>query len=323
MEPAAIVSCLRAEAAAPGIARLGVAAAAERDADRLAAWVAGGRHGTMAYMARQAAVRADPRLLLPGAQAIVCIAVHHDPGEATPPGPGVARLARYARGPDYHPLLHRLLRALVERLDALAPGHAHLLCVDSAPVLERAHAAAAGIGWIGKHTGLVHPRAGSYFLLGEVVTTAPLPADTPMADHCGTCRRCLDACPTGALTAPHQLDARRCISYWTIEHRGALPEAAAGHLAGWVFGCDLCQEVCPFNREVRGGHPDLAPHPYLVAPVLAELAAATAMSFKGQFKGTPVVRAGKGQMARNFAAAARRETREAGGGRGAAPPFPG
>jgi len=306
MEPAAIVSLLRAEATSLGIARLGVAAARPRDGDHLAAWLAGGRHGTMDYMAREPAVRADPRRLLPGARAVICVAVHHDAGEATPPPPTVARIARYARGPDYHRALHRLLRRLVDRLDGLAPGHQHRICVDTMPLLERAHAAAAGIGWIGKHTCLVHPTAGSYFLLGEIVTTALLPADGPMADHCGTCRRCLDACPTGALVAPHQLDARRCISYWTIEHRGDLPPAAAGNLHGWVFGCDLCQEACPFNRFAPPGHPDLPAHPHLVAPELASLAEATAASFKGQFKGTPVVRAGKRQMARNFLAAAKK-----------------
>ena len=306
MEPTAIVSTLREEATHLGIARLGVAAAVPRDGDRLAAWLADGRHGTMGYMARDPEQRADPGRLLPGAQAVISVAVHHDPGEPAPPPATVARIARYARGPDYHRVIHRLLRRLVDRLDTLAPGHRHRACVDTAPLLERAHAHAAGIGWVGKHTCLVHPQAGSYFLLGEIVTTAPLPADGPMADHCGTCRRCLDACPTGALTAPYELDARRCISYWTIEHRGDLPPAATGGLSGWVFGCDLCQEVCPFNRFAPPGHPTLAPHPHLVAPTLATLAEATAASFKGQFKGTPVVRAGKGQMARNFAAAAPR-----------------
>ncbi len=257
-------------------------------------------------MAWEAAVRADPRLLLAGARSVISVAVHHDPGEASPPPPAAARIARYARGPDYPPVVPRLLRRLAARLDAEAPGHRHRLCVDTAPLLERAHAAAAGLGWIGKHTCLVHPRAGSYLLLGAIVTTVELPADGPMVDHCGTCRRCLDACPTGALVAPYELDARRCISYWTIEHRGDLPAAAEGHLHGWVFGCDLCQEACPFNRFAPPGHPDLAPHPHLVAPDLRRLAADTAASFKGQFKGTPVVRAGKGQMARNFLAAAKK-----------------
>jgi len=306
MEPATIVAALREEATRLGIARLGVAAAVPRDGERLAAWLAAERHGTMGYMARDPKMRADPRRLLPGARAVICVAVHYDPGETTPPPPAVARIARYARGPDYHGGIHHLLRTLAARLDGLAPGHRHRVCVDTAPLLERAHAAAAGIGWIGKHTCLVHPRAGSYFLLGEIVTTLPLPADGPMVDHCGTCRRCLDACPTGALVAPHQLDARRCISYWTIEHRGDLPPAARGNLHGWAFGCDLCQEVCPFNRFAPPGHPGLAPHPHLVAPELVSLAAATAASFKGQFKGTPVVRAGKRQMARNFLAAAKK-----------------
>ncbi len=314
MEPKEIVAALRAEAAALGIARLGVARAAARDRDRLDAWLAAGRHGAMAYMAREPAVRADPGRLLPGARAVISVAVHHDPGEAAPPPPTVARIARYARSDDYHRLLHRLLRRLVDRLDGLAPGHRQRICVDTAPLLERAHAVAAGIGWIGKHTCLVHPHAGSYFLLGEIVTTAPLPANTPMADHCGTCRRCLDACPTGALVAPHELDARRCISYWTIEHRGDLPAEAKGSLHGWVFGCDLCQEVCPFNRFAPTGHPDLAPRPGLERPELAALAAATAQSFKGQFRGTPVVRAGKQQMGRNFLAAAPAAVKKYGGG---------
>ncbi len=301
-DPAEVVQALRAEARTLGIARLGVAAAVPRHRDHLERWLRLGRHGTMGYMAREPAVRADPRRLLPGARAVLCCAVHHDPAPERPAGPERVAIARYARGPDYHRVVHRLLRRLAATLDRLAPGHRHRVCVDTAPLLERAHAAAAGIGWIGKSTCLVHPRAGSYFLLGELLTTCPLPPDPPMADHCGTCTRCLDACPTGALVAPYELDARRCISYWTIEHRGPLPPEA--RLAGWAFGCDLCQEACPFNRFAPPGHPELAPRPELVAPRLAELAAATAASFKGRFKGTPVVRAGKRQMLRNLAACA-------------------
>jgi epoxyqueuosine reductase len=303
---AELVERLRNEAQGLGIARLGVARAVPQDGDRLAAWLAGGYAATMDYMGRHASLRSDPRALLPGARSIVCCALHHDPG---PPGAakqdGVARIARYARGPDYHHVFKGLLHRLVAVLEAEAPGHRHRVCVDSAPVLERAHAQAAGVGWIGKNTCLIDRLAGSYFFLGEILTTVELPPDPPATDHCGTCTACLDACPTVALVEPYRLDARRCISYWTIEHRGEIPAEWAGRLHGWVFGCDLCQEACPFNRFAPPGHPDLAPHPHLIAPDLAELVAATAQSFKGRFRGTPITRTGKQGMLRNLALAAR------------------
>jgi len=300
-----LVERLRSEARGLGIARLGIARAVPRDGEQLYAWLAAGRGASMAYMCRHADLRADPRTLLPGARSIVCCALHHDPGRpGTDDGPGVARIARYARGPDYHHVFKGLLRRLVAVLEAEAPGHRHRVCVDSAPVLERAHAQAAGVGWIGKNTCLIDPRAGSYFFLGESLTTVELSPDLPATDHCGTCTACIDACPTDALVAPYQLDARRCISYWTIEHRGEIPVEWAGQLHGWVFGCDLCQEACPFNRFAPAGHPDLAPHLHLIAPDLAELTAATAQSFKAQFRGTPIIRAGKQGMLRNLALAA-------------------
>jgi epoxyqueuosine reductase len=296
---------LRSEAHRLGIARLGIARAAPRDGDRLRTWLDAGFAASMDYMGRHAALRADPRELLPGARSIVCCALHHEPG---PPdaadGQDVAKVARYARGPDYHAVFKGLLQRLVAVLDEVAPGHRHRVCVDSAPVLERAHAQAAGIGWIGKNTCLIDRLAGSYFFLGEILTTVELPPDPPATDHCGTCTACLDACPTDALVEPYRLDARRCISYWTIEHRGEIPPEWGSRLHGWVFGCDLCQEACPFNRFAPPGHPDLAPHPHLVAPDLADLAAAIEASFKGQFRGTPITRAGKQGMLRNLALAA-------------------
>jgi len=300
-----LVERLREEALALGIARPGIARAVPRDGERLHAWLAAGRAASMDYMGRHADLRADPRELLPGARSIICCALHHDPGPPAPAAPpGVAKIARYARGPDYHHVFKGLLHRLVAVLEAEAPGHRHRVCVDSAPVLERAHAQAAGVGWIGKNTCLIDPRAGSYFFLGEILTTVELPPDPPATDHCGTCTACLDACPTDALVAPYQLDARRCISYWTIEHRGEIPREWGSQLHGWVFGCDLCQEACPFNRFAPAGHPDLAPHPHLIAPDLAALAAATEERFKGQFRGTPITRTGKQGMLRNLALAA-------------------
>jgi epoxyqueuosine reductase len=232
-----------------GFALAGVAPAApSRRADRLAAWLAAGRHGEMAYLARHVEVRVDPRRLLPGARAVVCVADRHHAGGADPDAPGSGRIARYARGDDYHRGMKKRLHRLCDELRAAHPGHRFRACVDSAPVGERELAERAGLGAVGKHTLLIERGVGSYLLLGEILTTlelAPTPAAEP--DPCGACTRCLDACPTAAIT-PWSVDATRCISYLTIEHRGPIDPALHGPMGDWLFGCDVCQEVCPHNE---------------------------------------------------------------------------
>lgn len=225
-------------------------------------WLAAGYSGTMEYLRRHADLREQPVRLLPGAHSVICVALKYGREPVTAPEEGrpVGRVAAYARGRDYHVVLRTMLHELVKRLrERLQEPFAARICVDTAPVLERELARAAGLGWIGKNTSLLNRQLGSYLFLGEVLTTLELTPDQPVADHCARCTRCLDACPTSALRAPHQLDASRCISYLTIEHRGEVREDLQRQMRNWVFGCDVCQEVCPYNRRAPlTTHPEIA-----------------------------------------------------------------
>jgi len=223
-------------------------------------WLDRGRYGEMAYLARTRELRVDPRLLLDGARSVIVVAHQYkqavdsrphrkEAGADTDPGGPRGRIARYAWGRDYHRLIRRKLHILADALrDAIDEPFETRVCVDTAPILEREMAAAAGIGWVGKNTMIVNPRLGSFFFLGEIVTTLELQPSSPMADRCGSCTRCLDACPTRALIGPYKMDATRCIAYLTIEHRGVIPEELQPLMGDWVFGCDVCQDVCPYNR---------------------------------------------------------------------------
>ena len=228
----------------------GVASAVpSSQADYLAAWLEAGRHGTMGWLEKRFEERSDVRAYLPGARSVVSCAMSYNVElEEPPPGEASGRIARYALGEDYHDHLKRRLHALADWLREAAPGSETRACVDTAPVLEREWSARAGVGWQAKNTCTIHTRLGSYLLLGEVVTTLELPPDEPAVDRCGTCGRCIDACPTDALV-PYKLDATRCISYWNIEHRGEIPPEIASKMGDRLFGCDICQEVCPWNRK--------------------------------------------------------------------------
>jgi epoxyqueuosine reductase len=221
-------------------------------------WIARGYAGEMHYLERRLEERVDPRAVLPGARSLVVVGlVCPEPGAATPPGSDPAtegaargRVARYAVGDDYHEVLLDRVRALEAALSVLADAPVRSRSyVDTGPVAERAAAEAAGLGWIAKNTCLIHPELGSHLMLGVVLCDLPLSGDPPVADHCGTCRACLDVCPTNAFPEPYVLDATRCISYATIESRGAIPEPLREAHGGHVFGCDLCQTVCPWNRS--------------------------------------------------------------------------
>ncbi len=295
-----------------GFDLVGIAPAAPPPtAEHLSTWLARGHHATMGYLARTAAVRADPRRLLPGARAVICVAVsYHDPFDAGElcPSPEFALVARYARRCDYHQLLRRRLLRLGAWLVAHRPGSTVRAAVDTAPVLEKALAAQAGLGWIGRNTLLVNRSLGSELLLGEVVTDLPLKPDVPSASGCGTCRACLDACPTGALVAPFHLDARRCIAYRTLEDRGAiLPEVGPG-TAPYLAGCDLCQLACPYNaRAPWRRDPELAPRADLAFLPLATLHRLDEAGWRQLRRGTPLERLSFAMMRRNVAALARRE----------------
>jgi epoxyqueuosine reductase len=243
---------IKARALELGFAAAGVAAVSPLEAeDRYRAWLAAGRHGGMQWLAspRHRERRADPARILPGVRSVVCVALLHPPDRDPGRDARLGRIARYAAGEDYHRVMKDKLGALARTAAETLPGGRCLWYSDTGAILERGWAERAGLGWIGKHSGLLTRGLGSWFLLGELLLDRDLLPDPPLLrEHCGTCRRCLDACPTGAIVAPYQVDARRCISYLTIEHRGPIPRALRPLLGDWVFGCDVCQEVCPWNR---------------------------------------------------------------------------
>jgi epoxyqueuosine reductase len=236
-----------------GFDLVGIASAEpSRYRDYLRQWLDDGQAGGMDYLARRFEERVDPAAYVPDAASVICVAInYHVPLEPAPPEAAGhhARIARYALGDDYHKLIKDRLWMLADWIRQAAPGVVTRACVDTAPVMEKEIAARAGVGWVGKNTCVIHPHAGSWLLLGEIITTLALPVDEPAVDRCGTCRRCLDACPTGAITAPYQLDARRCISYLTIEHPDPIPTEFHRQLGDWLYGCDICQDVCPWNSK--------------------------------------------------------------------------
>jgi len=219
----------------------------------LDAWLEHGRHGEMQYMVRHGTKRSHPEALLPGAVRVISARMDYFPEnlsatQAVLDDAKRGYVARYALGRDYHKVLRGRLKQLGHAIGERVGGHGYRVCVDSAPVLEKAIAEKAGLGWIGKHTNLINDKAGSWFLLGEILTDLPLPVDQPAIEHCGTCHACLDACPTGAIVAPFELDATRCISYLTIELRGPIPVELREAIGNRIFGCDDCQIVCPWNK---------------------------------------------------------------------------
>ena len=267
------------------------------------AWLDRGFAAGMGYLQRQAEARAHPDRLLEAVRSVVVVAMIYGEKEAPPEGPTRGKVARYARGGDYHEILWRRLEALLAWLQIERPGAAGRAVCDTAPLLERDVARLAGLGWIGKNTMMIGRQIGSFTVLGALLTDADLKPDEPFeADHCGTCTRCLDACPTDAFAGPYQLDARRCISYWTIEHRGPIPDEFADRLHGWAFGCDVCQDVCPWNRKAPPGRESaLRARPDAAAPDLLGWLAADPDAFKSGLKGTALARAKRPGLLRNAA----------------------
>jgi epoxyqueuosine reductase len=220
--------------------------------DYLRQWLDDGKAGTMDYLEARFAERTDPRQYVPGAASVICVAMNYhtplDGGDDVIDSPK-GRIARYALGDDYHEVIKQRLWRLADWLRERVAGTITRACVDTAPVMEKELATQAGIGWMGKNTCVINPQIGSWVLLGEIITSIELAIDEPQRDRCGSCRRCLDACPTQAITEPYQLDARRCISYLTIEHRLEIAEELRPALGSWLYGCDICQEVCPWNHK--------------------------------------------------------------------------
>ena len=274
---------------------------------RLLDWLQRGYHGTMAWMERDPARRADPQRVLPGCHSIISVGMNYLTDHRANEQPGFGRIARYAWGKDYHTILGEKLEQLEARIAALAPAAAARSYVDTGPIMEKAWAQQAGLGWIGKHSNLVSARFGSWLLLGEILTTLELDPDEPATDLCGSCSLCIQACPTAAIVEPYMVDANRCVSYLTIEFRGpreAIPGELAAKMGNRIFGCDDCLDICPFNlRGESTSEPAFLPSPITLAPRLDELGNLGDQGFAETFHESPIRRARRQGLARNVAIA--------------------
>ena len=279
------------------------------DAARLQDWLAAGMHGEMQYMARHGTRRSRPAELLPGTIRVISVRMNYWPAEARPAAAvlsdaSLAYVSRYALGRDYHRIMRPALQKLADYVADIAGPHRHRVFVDSAPVLEKALARNAGLGWIGKHTNLIARDAGSWFFLGEIYTDLPLPPDAAASAHCGSCTACMPACPTAAIIAPYRLDARRCISYLTIELPGSIPVEFRRAIGNRIYGCDDCQLVCPWNKYARdAAHPDFKVRWQLDAPQLTELFSWSETQFSQRMEGSAIRRIGYQRWLRNLAVA--------------------
>lgn len=301
-----VVERIREAAIAEGFDRIGIAEVGPGPAaDRLRQWTAAGMHGSMEWLARNPDRRADPRRVVDGARTVLVATRSYWTGDPIALEPDRARISRYAWGDEYHDVLGAGIRNLYHRIEELIPGVRGRYYVDTGPVMEKAWAEAAGLGWIGKHTNLISVGEGSWFFLAAIILDVALPPDRPARDHCGTCTACIDVCPTAAIIAPYVLDARRCISYLTIENRGPIPRELRPAMGNHVFGCDDCQDVCPWNRFAResAAARAFAPRSGLAAPALVELLALDAQEFARTFRGSPVKRARRRGLLRNVAVA--------------------
>jgi len=307
---ATLASDIRAWGEELGFGAIGIARAElPEDEAWLKRWLALGRHGEMAWMARHGTRRSRPAELVPGTLTVIAARMDYlPPGAAAPEGvlaePTLAYISRYALGRDYHKVLRNRLQRLAGRIEAAVGPFGYRVFTDSAPVLEKALARDAGLGWIGKHTNLLARDAGSWFFLGEICTDLPLPVDAAPGHHCGSCTACIEACPTGAILAPYQLDARLCISYLTIEHPGAIPEPLRPAFGNRIYGCDDCQLVCPWNRYARVSPlPDFQVRDGLDAPMLADLFGWSEEEFLARTAGSAIRRIGHERWLRNIAVA--------------------
>lgn len=278
-----------------GIARAGFL---DDEAPRLEQWLSNGRHGAMGYMANHFDLRLDPRKLVPGAKSVISLAYNY----YTPPQQSdrsAPKLSTYAYGRDYHKVLRKRLKPLMAFITERFGDVNMRAFVDSGPVMEKVWAQRSGVGWIGKHTNVIRQGEGSFFFLCELITDLELEPDPPATDHCGTCRRCIDACPTDAIT-PYQVDGTKCISYLTIELRDAIPDEFAGRMAGWAFGCDICQQVCPWNRfSTPHQEPEFTPKPALMGLSANAWNGMTEVVFDRLFEGSAVKRTKYGGLQRN------------------------
>lgn len=299
---------LKLEAARLGFDRVGIApAVTPLGYPHFLRWLEEGRAAGMGYLEAHEPARSHPSSILDGVRSVVMVSVVYGTGDrhrrAAEPEPTVGKVAQYAQRADYHRVLWDKLGALLEWLRGERPDARGRAVVDTAPLLERDYARLAGLGWIGKNTMLIDRRLGSFTFLGAMLTDVELAYDVPhAANHCGSCTRCLDACPTDAFVGPYQLDSRKCISYWTIEHRGAIPAPEADQLHGWVFGCDVCQDVCPWNRKAPPGRmAELDPRPEWADPDLVEWLLDGPDEWRARLRGSAASRAKRSGLLRNAA----------------------
>lgn len=309
-DPASLARRVRALAREMGFQRCGITGIElGEDEAHLRDWLAQGLYGSMEWMARHGDKRARPDELIPGTLRVISVGLDYGRNDSddawhTLADGERAYVARYALGRDYHKLMRNRLQKLAERIQGEVGPFGHRVFVDSAPVLERALARNAGLGWIGKHTCLIDKDGGSWFFLGEIYVDLPLPIDAPASAHCGTCTRCIDVCPTQAITAPYRLDARRCISYLTIEHEGAIPEELRPAIGNRIFGCDDCQLVCPWNKFAkRSDEPDFRARNDLDAATLPQLFSWSEDEFLRRTEGSAIRRSGYERWLRNIAVA--------------------
>jgi len=300
-----LTESIRAEARRLGFFKMGVTAAGPLPwKSHFDTWLARGMHGEMAYLARQAGKRRHPALVLEGARSVVILAMNYYPGNGNAAGPLRGRISRYAWGEDYHRLLAERLGLLLNFVMRERPGSRGILYADTGPVMEKVWGAHSALGWMGKHGNLISREQGSWFFIGVLLLDVDLAYDAPARDLCGTCTRCMQACPTGAIVAPRVVDARLCISYLTIESKGAIPRHLRPLIGNRIFGCDDCQEVCPWNRSaIPTSEPALLSRSGKPGPDLVSLAALTEAEFASRFRNSAIRRARRDGLVRNVVVA--------------------
>jgi epoxyqueuosine reductase len=293
---------LKMKAAELGFSEIGIARAEllNEEEKHLRQWFALGFHASMQWLERDSGKRIDVTNILPNAKSVVCVALNYYTPDQHSANPALGKISRYAWGDDYHLVLTKRLEDLYEFMKLEIPDLAGKIYVDTGPVMDKVWAARAGIGWLGKHTNIITRKFGSWVFLGEILIDAELEYDTPLVDLCGTCTACLDACPTQAIVQPYLLDANKCISYLTIEHRGELPKEIVTNFHNWIYGCDICQDVCPWNRfQKETEEPAFQPREENIAPKLTELAGLSQDEFSQRFRKSPMKRTKHSGLTRN------------------------
>lgn len=299
-----------------GFQKIGVAKVEEltEEAHRLDEWLSRGYHGTMDWMSRNKERRINPQNIFPDAKSIVVVAMNYYTDVQHSNDPDVGKISRYAWGDDYHDVVKERLELLLDYIRELEPTANGKVYVDTGPIMEKVWAQRAGIGWIGKHTNLITQDIGSWVFLGEIVLNLELGYDAPATDHCGSCTLCIEACPTDAIVEPYVLDSNKCISYLTIEYRESFSNVQASYVENWIYGCDVCQDVCPWNEKFSTPTliKEFYPRSFNIAPKLSEVVSMTEEQFKERYRGSPMKRAKHSGLVRNAKAVLEQNTVDAG-----------